>query len=104
MKELSSHATELARMVNSHLVNHATQFAPTREVPLGPLGLSIFGTIKTFPVRLDFVSDPATNRYSVTVWDIRTRTSAADRPMTTSFSSAIDNYPWAVVVAALAVA
>lgn len=38
MTELSSHATELVRLINSHLANHATQFAPTSEVPLGPLG------------------------------------------------------------------
>jgi len=104
MTELSSHATELARLINSHLANHATRFAPTSEVPLGPLGLSIFGTIKTFPVRLDFVSDPATDRYGITVWDIRTRASVADRPLTASFSAAIDNYPWTAVVAALALA
>jgi len=91
----------LVELVNQHLANNGVEFVSASEMPVGPFGTSVFGTIKGYPVRLDFVINPANDRRAVLLFDIRTKDLLAERLMAPTFDEAIDDYPWAATIAAL---
>ncbi len=91
----------LIKLVNVQLTNNGTGFVPARETPLGPLGTSVFGSIKGYPVRLDFAIDPANDLRAVLLFDLRTKDLLAERLMSPSFDEAIEAYPWTSTIAAL---
>lgn len=94
-------ASALVDLVNRQLAQHSAVFEFSREVPLGPLGTSLYGSIKGFPVRIDFIISPANDRRGVVLYDLRSKESAAERPAAPSFQEAVAEYPWPVAIAAL---
>ncbi|WP_159600037.1 hypothetical protein [Agromyces humi] len=94
-------AAALVGMVNQRLANNGTEFLSASEMPVGPFGTSVFGTIKGRPVRLDFVINPENDRRAVHLFDVRTKQPLAERLMAATFEEAIDDYPWTATIAAL---
>ncbi|MCU1584352.1 MAG: hypothetical protein JWM49_908 [Microbacteriaceae bacterium] len=68
---------------------------------LGPLGTSVFGSIKGYPVRLDFAINPANDLRALLLFDLRTKELLAERLMSPTFDEAIEAYPWTATIAAL---
>jgi hypothetical protein len=63
----------LIELVNLQLTNNGTEFVPANELPVGPFGTSVFGSIKGYPVCLDFVINPANDLRAVHLFDLRTK-------------------------------
>ncbi|MCJ1709412.1 hypothetical protein [Microbacterium sp. VKM Ac-2923] len=94
-------ASALVDLVNRQLAQHGAVFEVRREIPLGPLGTSLYGSVKGFPARIDFIINPADDRRSVVLYDLRSKESAAERPAAASFQEAVLEYPWPAAIAAL---
>ncbi|WP_350349058.1 hypothetical protein ABIQ69_03725 [Agromyces sp. G08B096] len=88
-------------MVNLQLINNDAEFVAANEMPVGPFGTSVFGSIKGYPVRLDFVINPANDLRAVHLFDLRTKALLAERLMSRTFDEAIEAYPWAATIATL---
>ncbi|TFD32630.1 hypothetical protein E3T40_12380 [Cryobacterium sp. TMT1-19] len=91
----------LIKLVNVQLTNNGTEFVPAKETALGPFGTSVFGSIKGYPVRLDFAVNPASNLRAVLLFDLRTKELLAERLVSPTFEESIEAYPWTATIAAL---
>lgn len=91
----------LIALVNQQLAENGTSFEPSNEMSIGPLGTCVFGSIKGFPCRLDFIINPANDRRSVLLFDLRTKDTFAERVAKPTFEEAIADYPWSAIIAGL---
>ena len=99
--KLTLNASALVDLVGRRLSQHGALFEFSGEVPLGPLDTSIYGSIEGFPVRIDFIINPADDHRNVVLYDLRSRESAAEGPAGSSFREAVAEYRWPVAIAAL---
>ena len=90
----------LVHLVNAQLSPIGVEFVTARAKPTGPFSAVVFGSIDGHQVRLDFSTDPATGMCAVLL--VSKTEALSDLAAAPTFEAAIQQYPWAAALDALA--
>lgn len=97
--EITALGTEpLVHLVNVELALIGAEFVKTMAKSTGPFSAIVFGSINGRPVRLDFLTGPATCTVLLVSKNAEELPGSSAAP---TFEEAIQAYPWAVVIDAL---
>lgn len=90
----------LVHLVNAQLTFIGAEFVTGMAKPTGPFSAVVFGSIDGHRVRLDFSTEPATGMCVVVL--VGKEQFLPNRSAAPTFEAAIQTYPWAAALDALA--